>query len=71
MKYFLLISLISLICFEYRQEQRITKYQDYYNNTEVLLDSIDAWYPDFADLTMETDTYYEYEVCRDKIMNNK
>lgn len=49
----------------------LNAYDQYYDNTETLLDSIyssgvmneDA----FTDIVMETDTYYEYEVSRDKI----
>lgn len=56
--------------YEYKLEL-LDAYDQYYERTETLLDSIcssgvmkeDA----FTDVVMETDTYYEYEVVRDKI----
>lgn len=39
---------------------------EYFNKTEALLDSINKWDESFMDTTMETDTYYEYEVAREK-----
>lgn len=40
---------------------------EYYNNTEALLDSINNWDESFMDNVMETDAYYNYEVSRDNL----
>lgn len=40
---------------------------EYYNHVEALLDSIYEWNESFMnDFVQETDTYYEYELSRDK-----
>lgn len=54
--------------FSCRQSNRLVEYQDYYRNTEILLDSIDAWYPNFTDSIMETEAYYNYETYRNIIV---
>lgn len=38
----------------------------YYIATETLLDSINSWDESFFDTIFETDTYYEYELAREK-----
>ena len=42
---------------------------EYFANTEILLDSINNQYNDFADIVMESDAYYNYEVSRNKLEN--
>jgi len=57
-----------------RQNDIINTYNEYYNHSEVLLDSICSMKPyHFYDCVMETDTYYYYECSRDsidKLLNN-
>ena len=43
-------------------------YDEYFEKTEALLDSTCAIQgPDFHDVIMETDAYYEYEVAKEKV----
>lgn len=49
----------------------LNAYDQYYDKTETLLDSIYSsgvmGEDDFTDIVMETNTYYEYEVTRDRV----
>lgn len=40
----------------------------YIVKTEALLDSINNWDETFMDTVMETDAYYEYEIAREKLL---
>lgn len=41
---------------------------EYYDHTEALLDSINAWNKPFMEAVVETDAYYEYELGREKYL---
>lgn len=40
---------------------------DYVNRTEVLIDSVCVWYPDFQDTYMGSDTYAAYDYISTKV----
>lgn len=46
-----------------------SKYQEYYEKSEILLDSISSWYGHkaFQDSIMNTQTYYEYELAKEHL----
>lgn len=50
----------------------IQAYNDYYNQCEALLDSINSWDESFMDTIVETDAYFEYEVAKSRVkfLNN-
>jgi alpha-D-ribose 1-methylphosphonate 5-triphosphate diphosphatase PhnM len=45
-------------------------YQEYYQSTEVLLDSISTWQPGFENIE-ESDAYQEYALTRESLPNVK
>lgn len=65
----LIVSIICLCIGAYMAGYRsgIANFDEYYEKTECLLDTIYIEYPDFSDIIMDSDTYYEYELAKDKI----
>lgn len=74
MKKLILISISSFllggtIATIYYQNQ-VNAYHNYYQKTEILLDSVYSQNEDyFLDVLMETDTYYNYEESRDILID--
>ena len=61
---FLLWGTIATICFQ----NQVKAYHNYYQKTEILLDSVYSQNEDyFRDVLMETDTYFNYEESRDNL----
>lgn len=49
---------------------QVKAYHNYYQKTEILLDSVYSQNEDyFLDVLMETDTYFDYEESRDNLTN--
>ena len=63
---FLLWGTIATICFQ----NQVKAYHNYYQKTEILLDSVYSQNEDyFRDVLMETDTYFNYEESRDNLID--
>lgn len=63
---FLLGGTIATIYFQ----NQVKAYHNYYQKTEILLDSVYSQNEDyFLDCLMETDTYFDYEESRDNLIN--
>lgn len=63
---FLLGGTIATIYFQ----NQVKAYHNYYQKTEILLDSVYSQNEDyFLDCLMETDTYFDYEESRDNLTN--
>ena len=63
---FLLGGTIATIYFQ----NQVKAYHNYYQKTEILLDSVYSQNEDyFLDVLMETDTYYNYEESKDILIN--
>lgn len=61
---FLLGGTIATIYFQ----NQVKAYHNYYQKTEILLDSVYSQNEDyFLDCLMETDTYFDYEESRDNL----
>ena len=61
---FLLGGTIATIYFQ----NQVKAYHNYYQKTEILLDSVHSQNEDyFLDVLMETDTYFNYEESRDSL----
>ncbi len=61
---FLLGGTIATIYFQ----NQVRAYHNYYQKTEILLDSVYSQNEDyFLDCLMETDTYFDYEESRDNL----
>lgn len=51
-------------------QNQVKAYHNYYQKTEILLDSVYSQNEDyFLDCLMETDTYFDYEESRDNLIN--
>lgn len=50
-----------------------SRYENYYEKTETLLDRISTWYghKEFQDSIMETDAYFEYELAKEELLKNE
>lgn len=49
-------------------QNKVEAYHNYYQKTEILLDSVYSQNEDyFLDVLMETDTYFNYEESRDNL----
>ena len=63
---FLLGGTIATIYFQ----NQVKAYHNYYQKTEILLDSVYSQNEDyFLDCLMETDTYFDYEESMDNLIN--
>lgn len=63
---FLLGGTITTIYFQ----NQVKAYHNYYQKTEILLDSVYSQNEDyFLDCLMETDTYFDYEESMDNLIN--
>lgn len=51
-------------------QNQVEAYHNYYQKTEILLDSVYSQNEDyFLDVLMETDTYFNYEESRDNLID--
>ena len=63
---FLLGGTIATIYFQ----NQVEAYHNYYQKTEILLDSVHSQNEDyFLDVLIETDTYFNYEESRDNLID--
>ena len=63
---FLLGGTIATIYFQ----NQVKAYHNYYQKTEILLDSVHSQNEDyFLDVLIETDTYFNYEESRDNLID--